>query len=90
MDRFAGEMSTPAPSTPFHPVERHLTPQYTLNLLLLIPQAREAIQNLLPGLKLDGINPALTLQEIIDNPNNGITSAKGKEITTAISQIRAY
>jgi hypothetical protein len=58
--------------------------------LLLIPPAREAIHNILPGLKLDGINPALTLQEIIDNPKNGITSSKAQEVTRAMSQIKAY
>jgi len=90
MDSFAGELPTPVTSTPFQLTEPHLTPQYTLNLLLLIPAARETIQDVLPGLKLDGINPAHTLQEVIDNPKNGISADKAAQIEDAISRLRPY
>jgi hypothetical protein len=87
MDRFAGELSVPPQSTAFNPPIRHLTTEYTLNVLLLIPAARAALQDILPKLKLDGINPALTLQEIVANPANEISPAKATELSKALAQI---
>jgi hypothetical protein len=90
LDRFAGELASPAPSAPFHPSDPQLGTQYTLNLLLLVPPARQAIGRITPNLNLGGINPALTLQEIFDNPKNGVTPVHADALRQALSKLKPY
>jgi hypothetical protein len=90
LDQFAGELPSPAPNTPFQPEQAHLSDQYTLNLILLNPAGREVLHRLLPDLKLDGINPALQLRTIADNPANHIDPKAYEEVKKELAVIHAF
>jgi hypothetical protein len=90
MDKFAGEVSTPLPDAPFQPTVAHLSDQYTLNLLLLNPTSREILHRLLPNMKFDGIQPALILHDIAENPANHIDPKAFEVVKKELAKVPAY